>query len=100
MGRLDILFVHPNAAERIYQDLSRYYSAKVFGMEILDCEAMGFDDYQAAVVIKKLNPKVTCFVVYGQQPSASSQNMEGAVSLAERVKEMHPQTTILFIGGH
>lgn len=116
MGRLDILFVHPNAAERIYQDLSRYYSAieppiwagmlashclaKGFRMEILDCEAMGFDDYQAAVVIKKLNPKVTCFVVYGQQPSASSQNMDGAVSLAERVKEICPQTTILFVGGH
>src|SRR3989338_9069237 len=116
MGRLDILFIHPNAAERIYQELSRYYSAieppiwagmlashclqKGFNIEILDCEAMGFDDYQAAVVIKKLNPRVTCFVVYGQQPSASSQNMEGAVSLAEHIKEMCPQTKILFVGGH
>src|SRR3989338_7636266 len=116
MKQLDILFIHPNAVEKIYQELGRYYSAieppiwagmlashclkRGFNIEILDCEAMSFDDYQASVVIKKLNPKVVCFVVYGQQPSASSQNMEGAVSLAERVKEMHPQTTILFIGGH
>ncbi len=116
MKQLDILFVHPNAAQAIYQDLSKYYSAieppiwagmlaahclkRGFHVELVDCEALGFDDYQAAVMIKKFNPRVTCFVVYGQQPSASSQNMDGAVSLAEHVKEMCPSTKILFVGGH
>ena len=61
MKQLDILFIHPNASHKIYQDLSKYYSAieppiwagmlashclkHGFSVEIIDCEALGFDDY-------------------------------------------------------
>jgi len=116
MKQLDILFIHPNASEEIYQELSKDYSAieppiwagmltshclkHGFGAEILDCEAMKLDDAQATETIRQLNPRVVCFVVYGQQPSASSQNMEGAVSLAEYVKNHCPGIKILFVGGH
>ncbi len=116
MKKLDILFIHPNAAKKVYQGLSDYYSAieppiwagmlashcltKGFRAEILDCEALHLDDYEAVDMIGELNPKVAGFVVYGQQPSASSQNMEGAVSLAEHLKEIYPGIKILFAGGH
>lgn len=116
MKQLDILFIHPNAAHKIYQDLSKYYSAieppiwagmltnhclkHGFSAEILDCEALQLNDMQAALEAADYNPRVACLVVYGQQPSASSQNMEGAVSLAERIKDVLPGTTILFVGGH
>lgn len=116
MNSLDILFVHPNASQKIYQDLSKDFSTieppiwagmlmahclmKGFRAEILDCEALHLNDDTALVQIKKSNPRVTCFVVYGQQPSASSQNMEGAVSLAEKVKDVCGDTTIVFVGGH
>src|SRR4029077_6824123 len=99
MGKqLDILFIHPNAAHKIYQDLSKDYSAieppiwagmltshclqQGFRAEILDCEASQLNEAQSVEKVRDLNPRVACFVVYGQQPSASSQNMEGAVSLA------------------
>ena len=110
MKQLDILFIHPNAAHKIYQDLSKNYSAleppiwagmlashclkKGFSAEILDCEAMQLDENSAATEIKKYNPRVACFVIYGQQPSASSQNMEGAVSLAEQIKQVSAHTKI------
>jgi anaerobic magnesium-protoporphyrin IX monomethyl ester cyclase len=113
---LDILFIHPNAAGRIYQDLAKDYSAieppiwagmlashcrtKGFSVDILDAEALHLSDEQAADHIKQANPRVTCFVVYGQQPSASSQNMSGAVDLAVLAKEKLPETKILFVGGH
>ncbi len=113
---IDILFIHPNAAQKIYQDLSADFSAieppiwagmlashcltKGYRVEILDCEAFHLDDDQAAEQIKKLNPKVACFVVYGQQPSASSQNMEGAIPLADSLKKLVPEIKILFVGGH
>lgn len=113
---LDVLFVHPNAAKKIYQDLSKDYSAieppiwagmlanhcraKKFAVNILDCEALHLDDAQSAAQIKKENPRLACFVVYGQQPSASSQNMAGAVALAEELKGIAPQIKILFVGGH
>lgn len=116
MKPLDILFIHPNASRKVYQDLSKDFSTieppiwagmltshclkKGFGAEILDCGALQLEDESACERIAKLNPRVACFVVYGQQPSASSQNMEGAVSLAEHVKETCPQTKILFVGGH
>lgn len=116
MKQLDILFIHPNACERIYQDLSKNYAAieppiwagmlashcltKGFGVEILDCEALRLNDAASASKINELNPRVACFVVYGQQPSASSQNMEGAVPLAQLVKKTSPQIKILFVGGH
>ncbi len=116
MKQLDILFIHPNAAEEIYQELSINYSAieppiwagmltshclkRGFNVEILDCEALQLSHQEAVAHIEKLNPKVACFVVYGQQPSASSQNMEGAVSLAEQLKKSLPSVKILFVGGH
>ena len=43
---------------------------------------------------------MACFVVYGQQPSASSQNMEGAVETSKLLKKLCPEIKILFIGGH
>ncbi len=113
---LDILFIHPNASQKVYQGLSKDFSAieppiwagmlaghclnKGFGVEILDCEAWHLADDEASQHVVKLNPRVTCLVVYGQQPSASSQNMEGAVSLAEKIKQACPETKILFVGGH
>ncbi len=116
MKQLDILFIHPNASEKIYQGLSERYSAveppiwagmltshclnKGYGAEILDCEALQLNDKESDEKIRKLNPRIACFVVYGQQPSASSQNMEGAVSLAELVKKNSPEIKILFVGGH
>jgi len=116
MESLDIFFIHPNASERIYQDLSKDFSAieppiwagllashclkRGFSAEILDCEALQLSDEQAAQNIDEKKPRVACFVIYGQQPSASTQNMEGAVSLAEAVKTNTPQIKILFVGGH
>ncbi len=116
MPQLDILFIHPNAAGEIYQDLSKEFSAieppiwagmlashclkHGFSAELLDCEAIPLDSGEAAQIITKLNPRVACFVVYGQQPSASSQNMQGAVALAECLKKTCPEIKILFVGGH
>ncbi len=116
MKQIDVLFVHPNASKKIYQDLSKDFSAieppiwagmltshclkRGFAAEILDCEALHLDEAQSAQRVKEYNPRLVCVVVYGQQPSASSQNMEGAVSLAEAVKAVWPTAKVLFVGGH
>ena len=114
--QLDILFVHPNASKKIYQDLSNEFSAieppiwaamlaqhcrsNGFGSQILDCEAEKFNYIESAQVIKDANPRIVCFVVYGQQPSASTQNMHGAVGLADELKKIAPNLRTLFVGGH
>ena len=100
---LDILFIHSNASKKIYQDLSKNHSAieppiwagllntackkKNYATLILDCEANQYNEEQSVKIISELKPKIACFVVYGQQPSASSQNMEGAVSISRILKK-------------
>ena len=112
----DILFVHPNASEKIYQGLAKNNAAieppiwaamlansvrtKGHRPEILDAEVEGLDYLSAAKRITEYKAKVVCFVVYGQQPSASSQNMEGATATARELKNLAPDTLVVFVGGH
>ncbi len=113
---LDILFIHPNASKVIYQDLSKDHSAieppiwagmlansvrkNNFRCHILDCEVLKLNYDQSVDEIINLKPKIACFVVYGQQPSASTQNMEGAAEVASLLKRKEPNIKILFVGGH
>ena len=113
---LDILFIHPNASKKIYQDLSNNHSAveppiwagmlanhcrnKGFSVNILDCEVEQLDYLKGAEEIQDQKPRIACFVVYGQQPSASSQNMEGAIATSEKLKQLDPSIKTLFVGGH
>ena len=116
MNPLDVLFVHANASQKIYQDLAKDFSAieppiwagmlanhcrhKGFSVDILDCEALHLDEQQSAEQIIDNRARLICFVVYGQQPSASSQNMGGAAGLGCAVKKLAPERKILFVGGH
>ncbi len=116
MKQLDVLFVHANGAKKIYQALANHYSAieppiwagmlanhcrsRGFSVNILDCEALHLDEQQSAKQIIGNIARLVCFVVYGQQPSASSQNMTEATHLAQVVKGMSPESKILFVGGH
>lgn len=113
---IDILFVHPNASEKIYQGLANKNSAieppiwaamlansvrsRGHAVEILDAEAEQLDYLSAAKRITEYKARIVCFVVYGQQPSASSQNMEGATATARELKNLEPNTFVLFVGGH
>lgn len=116
MKKLDILFVHPNGSKKIYQDLSKDHSAieppiwaamlanhcrsRGFSVKILDCEAERLTTEESAMQIADIGARIACFVVYGQQPSASSQNMQGAVDTSEQVKLIDKTIKTLFVGGH
>ena len=113
---LDILFVHPNASKKIYQKLAENHSAieppiwagllansvreAGFGVEILDSEAERLDYTQTAEKVIEYKARIICIVVYGQQPSASSQNMTGACAIANSIKKINSESFIVFVGGH
>jgi anaerobic magnesium-protoporphyrin IX monomethyl ester cyclase len=113
MSKTDVLFIHPNASTEIYQDLAKEYSAieppiwaallanhvrtRGFAPEIMDCEAMAYSDDIAVHHIGKIAPRLIVMVVYGQQPSASNQNMEGAVRLTKAIKNVC-NIPIMFVG--
>ena len=50
--------------------------------------------------IEKENPRLVCFVVYGQNVNAGTANMSGAVDLANFLKLKNQNLTISFIGSH
>tara|TARA_R100000152_G_C6782009_1_gene217969 strand:- start:4260 stop:5750 length:1491 start_codon:yes stop_codon:yes gene_type:complete len=111
---LDILLVHPNASNKIYQDLSKDFSAieppiwaamiakfllnKGYKVDILDCEANRLNAIEAGKIIGVAKPRFVGVVVYGQQPSASTQNMVGAIELMKQV-DMYGIPRI-YLGAH
>ena len=116
MSKLDVLFVHPNGAPIIYQELSKNYSAieppiwaallaknamkNGFSVDLLDCEANRFDADVSAKKVLDYDPRLVAVVVYGQQPSASTQNMIGARHLINNIKAADPSKKIILIGLH
>lgn len=109
---MEVLFVHPNASDRIYQSLSTNLSAieppiwaallannlRAIGyhdIAILDCEAEGLTPSRSAERIQEYDAKLVVFVVYGQQPSASTQNMQGVHDCLEILKQNRPNQKFL-----
>ncbi len=116
MRKLDVLFVHPNGAPIIYQKLSKEYSAieppiwaallaqnarkNGYSTRVLDCEAMRIDAAQSAEAISLYDPRLVVIVIYGQQPSASTQNMIGTRYLLQELKNNYPGYKTLLVGLH
>jgi radical SAM superfamily enzyme YgiQ (UPF0313 family) len=113
---LDVLFVNADSSARAYQELSKDFSAiepptwalllaqscraKGFGVAILDCGAERLDDDQSVRRIAEANPRLVCFVVYGQNPNSGTTNMIGVESLANKLKSAHPQYLTCVVGSH
>lgn len=116
MSKLDVLFVHPNGAPIIYQELSKTYSAieppiwaalmanntrkNGWTTQLLDCEAERLNATESADAIGTLNPRLVAIVIYGQQPSASTQNMAGTNALLAELKERYGRFKTVLIGLH
>ena len=113
---LDLLLVNPGSRARIYQSLGATLTAvenpvwagliatfvrqKGFSVEVLDAEAEQLTPEQVADRVAALSPRLVTVVVYGHQPSASTQNMTGASAIVTAIKDLRPQTKVLMLGGH
>ena len=100
--KLDCLFLVVSSSKRSYQKLSERYSAiepptwalllaqstRSFGykINILDANAEQLNEKQILQKIKSLDPKLICFVVYGQNVNAGTANMSGAVHVSNYLK--------------
>lgn len=113
---MDVLFVNPGNAKEIYQGLSTKISAvepptwalllaeavrsKGFEAGILDMNAEGLDITEAVRRVKDANPRLICFVVYGQNVNAGTVSMSGAVKLSAAIKEVLTNSTIAYVGSY
>ena len=99
----DVLFINPGNSGKIYQGLSNKYSAiepptwslllakscqsQGFTSEILDCNAENLTNENILKRVNKSNPRLICFVVYGQNVNAGTTSMKGAVDISEFLKK-------------
>jgi anaerobic magnesium-protoporphyrin IX monomethyl ester cyclase len=114
---MDVVFISPGNSTGVYQDLSDSYTAiepptwalllaqscRAAGFEvgqIIDANAEKLSKEAVAERVAELNPRLVCFVVYGQNVNAGTTSMAGALLLAEHLKKTGVETPISFVGSH
>ncbi|MGD9849836.1 MAG: radical SAM protein [Nitrospirales bacterium] len=114
-SKLDLLLVTPPSRAQVYQELSHSLAAieppvwsgllatfirrHGFSVEILDAEALGLTPEETAKEILERHPTLTVFMIYGQQPSASTQCMPAGRRVCQLVNETGSIRTLV-IGTH
>jgi anaerobic magnesium-protoporphyrin IX monomethyl ester cyclase len=113
---IDLLIVHPNAAHGIYGSelaqslvavepplwprlIAGYCRDRGYKVKIVDAEADCMTARDVAQFVKMAEPRLVCIAVFGHQPSASTQQMDGARLTAAAIKQV-TSTPIIMVGGH
>lgn len=113
--QLDILFIHPPAAEEMFQELADKFSAIEpptwclllanavincgFGAAILDCEQERLGIANTVQRIKDYNPRLICIVAFGSQPNASTFLIGNSLKIAKDIKNSYGNQYKVCLGG-
>lgn len=114
--KLDLLLVNPGGRKRAYQSLS-YTLAAIeppiwagliatfirkhgFSVAILDANAENMSTEETVSAIIGMNPLLTTIVVYGHNPSASTQVMPAAGEICTALRKHTPELITILVGGH
>ena len=113
---MDIVFINPGNAKALYQGLANKLTAvepqtwalllaesvrsKGWKTAIIDANAEELDESKLLERIKALQPRLICFVVYGQNVNAGTAGMSGATRSSNFIKENMPNTPISYIGSY
>jgi anaerobic magnesium-protoporphyrin IX monomethyl ester cyclase len=115
--KLDVLLINPGSLNEVYQDLGKSYSAvetptlaalfatyvrkKGFAVDLIDAPAFGLSAKDVAELVNEhFDPVLVVLVVYGFQPSASTQNMPSAGATCAHLKKLNPDIKIMMTGTH
>ena len=112
----DVLFIHPSNQRRTYQDLSREFTAiatpawtcllaqrmRKLGLSvaIYDTNVEGWDEKVPSELLSKHQPELVVMMVYGHNPSASTQSMPAARRIAGDIKAFNADVRIALGGIH
>lgn len=113
---VDLVLVHPGNRKKIYQNLGEtlsgieppvwaammatYVRRQGHSVMIVDPEAENLSPEETAKRVIEIDPILAAIVVYGHQPSASSQNMTVAGEICTSLKKEAPSLKTAMIGGH
>src|SRR5436309_1865776 len=101
----ELVLVNPGSRAKIYQSLGATLTAvenpvwagliasfvrhRGYSVEIVDAEGEQLTPEQTAARVSALAPSLVAVVVYGHQPSASTQNMTGASAIVTAIKQLN-----------
>jgi anaerobic magnesium-protoporphyrin IX monomethyl ester cyclase len=114
--RLDLVLINPGGRDRVYQALgaeltavepplwcrllASYVRRRGYSVRIIDSEAENWGPETVAEKVAELRPRLAGMVVFGHQPSASTQMMAGAGEACAAIKERDPEQKLIILGGH
>jgi len=101
--KLDIVLINPGDKKQVYQDLAKDYSAvepsfwvaviaaylrnNKLKVTVIDANAENISPDEIEQKVKQLDPLLSAVIVYGSQPSASTQNMTIAGKICKAIKK-------------
>ena len=114
--KLDLLLINPGSRTQVYQSLGHTLAAvenpvwaglmasfcrvKGLSVAVIDGEAEELTPEQIADRVAHLKPVLAAVVVYGHQPSASTQVMTASGLVCTAIKQQTPEQSVLLVGGH
>ncbi len=115
-NRLDLVLINPGNRFQAYQSLGSALSAieppvwaglmasfirsNGYSVSILDANAENLATEETAQQAAEMNPRLVAIVVYGHNPSASTQVMPTAGRICSALKQENPDLKVLLVGGH
>lgn len=113
---VDLLLINPGGRAKIYQELgdeltavepplwcrliAGYVRDRGYTVEIMDAEAEGFGPEAVADKVAARRPRLVGMVVFGHQPSASTQQMTAAGPACRAIKARDAGQPVIIVGGH
>lgn len=115
--KIDCILINPGSRSQVYQNLGEEFSAieppslaamfatylrgRGQSVEIIDAPAHSYTPQDVAkIVCEDFDPTLVVLVVYGFQPSASTQNMPASGATAKAIKELRSDIKIMMTGTH
>ncbi|MFH1248100.1 MAG: radical SAM protein [Candidatus Omnitrophota bacterium] len=113
--KIDIVLINPGDRRQVYQELGQDYSAVEppywiaviaaylrninFRVMIIDANAENISPEETSLRVNKIDPVLSAVIVYGSQPSASTQNMTIAGKICRALKS-NPSLRVAIGGLH
>lgn len=113
---IDVLFVNPGDRKVVFQDLGKdvtaleppyltlsyatYLETIGYKVQIIDANALNISPDEVSQNIAEIKPKVVALIVYGNQPSASTQNMSITIKIAKAIKRINSNIPLVIGGLH
>lgn len=115
-SKLSVVFVNADASAEAYQGLADTYAAiepptwslllaqscraAGYSCAIIDAPAERLTHEQVVSRLVEFDPRLVCFVVYGQNPNSGTVNMAANTECCALLKEASPNAVTCFVGSH